>query len=166
MNKKQLLVFSGAMIITSALVSAGVTLGGLWYMQNAQKISAAETPSFEGFSLPFLFEQETLKNGPSFHALEKIVLSVKGNRQTHFVMLELAVETRHPERIEAIDGYMPMVQNALLKLFANKHYDDLQKDGAVETLQEEVKQTLLLAFAKTDIVRDIDDVLLTKYVVQ
>ncbi|MGU3845653.1 flagellar basal body-associated FliL family protein, partial [Vibrio diabolicus] len=38
--------------------------------------------------------------------------------------------------------------------------------GAIDILQNEVKQTLLLAFAKTDIVREIDDVLLTKYVVQ
>ncbi|CZF84167.1 flagellar basal body-associated FliL family protein [Grimontia marina] len=166
MTKQQLLVFSGAMIVTSALVSAGTVMGGLWYMQNQQQTETVEQSLFEKFSLPFLFEQDEPKNGPSFHELEKIVLSVKGNRQTHFVMLELAVETRHPDRIASIDDYMPVVQNALLRLFANKHYDDLQQDGAIDTLQKEVKDTLLLAFAKTDLVRDIDDVLLTKYVVQ
>ncbi|MCV5746315.1 flagellar basal body-associated FliL family protein, partial [Escherichia coli] len=65
-----------------------------------------------------------------------------------------------------IDEYMPMVQNSLLKLFSDKTFDQLQQAGAIDILQDEVKQTLLLAFAKTDIVREIDDVLLTKYVVQ
>ncbi|MDW1853997.1 flagellar basal body-associated protein FliL, partial [Vibrio sp. Vb0888] len=71
-----------------------------------------------------------------------------------------------PERIKDIDNYMPMVQNSLLKLFSDKTFDELQQTGAIDILQNEVKQTLLVAFAKTDIVRDIDDVLLTKYVVQ
>ncbi|MDF4803838.1 flagellar basal body-associated FliL family protein, partial [Vibrio parahaemolyticus] len=73
---------------------------------------------------------------------------------------------RRPERIKDIDNYMPMVQNSLLKLFSDKTFDELQQTGAIDILQNEVKQTLLVAFAKTDIVRDIDDVLLTKYVVQ
>ncbi|MBJ4025610.1 flagellar basal body-associated FliL family protein, partial [Salmonella enterica subsp. enterica serovar Derby] len=49
---------------------------------------------------------------------------------------------------------------------SDKTFDQLQQAGAIDILQDEVKQTLLLAFAKTDIVREIDDVLLTKYVVQ
>lgn len=166
MTKQQLLVFSGAMILTSALVSAGTMMGGLWYLQSQQQTDATEQPLLETLSLPFLFEQDDPQNGPSFHALEKIVLSVKGDRQTHFVMLELAVETRYPDRITVIDDYMPVVQNALLRLFADKRYEDLQQDGAIDLLQKEVKDTLMLAFAKTDLVRDIDDVLLTKYVVQ
>ena len=84
----------------------------------------------------------------------------------NFVMLGLAVETRRPQRITNINDYMPVVRNALLKLFSDKTYEDLRQDGAIEQLQNEIKQTVLLAFQKTDIVRDIDDVLLTKYVVQ
>ncbi|MEF1341376.1 flagellar basal body-associated FliL family protein, partial [Vibrio rotiferianus] len=100
------------------------------------------------------------------HPLDKVVLTIKGKKQTHFVMLELAVETRNPERIQDIDNYMPMIQNSLLKLFSDKTFDELQQSGAIEALQKEVKETLLLSFAETSIVRDIDDVLLTKYVVQ
>ncbi|EEX31793.1 flagellar biosynthesis protein FliL [Vibrio coralliilyticus ATCC BAA-450] len=81
-------------------------------------------------------------------------------------MLEVAIETRRPERIQNIDDYMPIVRNSLLKLFSDKTYEDLHQDGAVNLLQNQVKQTVLLAFEKTDILRDIDDVLLTKYVVQ
>ncbi|NMV28211.1 flagellar basal body-associated FliL family protein, partial [Vibrio parahaemolyticus] len=116
--------------------------------------------------LSFLVTEQPTSKGPSFHPLDKVVLTVKGKKQTHFVMLELAIETRRPERIKEIDEYMPMVQNSLLKLFSDKTFDQLQQAGAIDILQDEVKQTLLLAFAKTDIVREIDDVLLTKYVVQ
>ncbi|MEF1260912.1 flagellar basal body-associated FliL family protein, partial [Vibrio harveyi] len=120
----------------------------------------------EDSPLAFLAVEQPTSKGPSFHPLERVVLTIKGKKQTHFVMLELALETRRPERIKSIDDYMPMVQNSLLKLFSDKTFDELQQTGAIDTLQSEVKETLLLAFAKTDIVRDIDDVLLTKYVVQ
>lgn len=81
-------------------------------------------------------------------------------------MLELAIETRRLERIQQIDSYMPMIQNEMLKLFSDKTFDELQQTGAIDVLQGEVKETLLKAFEKTNLVHDIEDVLLTKYVVQ
>ncbi|EGA65709.1 flagellar basal body-associated FliL family protein [Vibrio brasiliensis] len=165
MTKQQLIAIFFAMIITSALVSAATVVGGLWFL----KQSGSETESKDLFAdspLAFLTQPPAPSRTPSFHELDKIVLSVKGKRQTHFVMLEVAVETRRPERIESIDDYMPIVRNSLLKLFSDKTYDDLRQDGAVNQLQNQVKQTVLLALENTDIVAEIDDVLLTKYVVQ
>ncbi|EGQ7822491.1 flagellar basal body-associated FliL family protein [Vibrio parahaemolyticus] len=166
MTKQQMIAMFIAMIITSALVSASTIMGGIWYL-NKQAQDSGETSSLlENSPLSFLVTEQPTSKGPSFHPLDKVVLSIKGKKQTHFVMLELAIETRRPERIKDIDNYMPMVQNSLLKLFSDKTFDELQQTGAIDILQNEVKQTLLVAFAKTDIVRDIDDVLLTKYVVQ
>ena len=169
MTKQQMIAMFFAMIITSALVSAATVAGGIWYLNKSSESSSSES-SVSAFlkdsALSFLTEEEPTVKGPSFHPLDKVVLTIKGKKQTHFVMLELAVETRRPERIKEIDAYMPMVQNALLKLFSDKTFDDLQQAGSIDILQREVKETLLVAFAKTDIVRDIDDVLLTKYVVQ
>jgi flagellar FliL protein len=155
-----------AMIITSALVSAATIMGGIWYLNKHAQESPDSGSLIDDSPLSFLVTEEPTSKGPSFHPLDKVVLTVKGKKQTHFVMLELAIETRRPERIKDIDEYMPMVQNSLLKLFSDKTFDELQQAGAIDILQNEVKQTLLLAFAKTDIVREIDDVLLTKYVVQ
>ncbi|MDD1781871.1 flagellar basal body-associated FliL family protein [Enterovibrio sp. ZSDZ35] len=166
MTKKQLLAVGGMMLLSSALVSVATLSGGIWYLQHATQAKTSEDGLFSSFEIPDFFSKEEVRQGPSFHPLEKIVLSIKGNNQTHFVMLELAIETRSPERMTAIDNYMPVIQNALLKLFADKHYNDLQEEGAIENLQSEVKNTLITAFNKTDLVRDIDDVLLTKYVVQ
>ncbi|ELC3156452.1 flagellar basal body-associated FliL family protein [Vibrio harveyi] len=169
MTKQQMIALFIAMIITSALVSGVTVIGGIWYLnKSAQSVSSASSFNdyLEDSPLAFLAVEQPTSKGPSFHPLERVVLTIKGKKQTHFVMLELALETRRPERIRSIDDYMPMVQNSLLKLFSDKTFDELQQTGAIDTLQSEVKETLLLAFAKTDIVRDIDDVLLTKYVVQ
>ncbi|HHX8289713.1 TPA: flagellar basal body-associated FliL family protein [Vibrio diabolicus] len=166
MTKQQMIALFIAMIITSALVSAATIMGGIWYLnKHAQELPDSGS-LIDDSPLSFLVTEEPTSKGPSFHPLDKVVLTVKGKKQTHFVMLELAIETRRPERIKDIDEYMPMVQNSLLKLFSDKTFDELQQAGAIDILQNEVKQTLLLAFAKTDIVREIDDVLLTKYVVQ
>lgn len=159
------------MLLSSAIISASTVFGGILYLQHTAKTETGDESLFSSFKMPAFFaeeeeEEEEVSKSPSFHPLEKIVLSIKGNNQTHFVMLELAIETRNPERMAAIDNYMPVIQNALLKLFADKHYNDLQEDGAIENLQSEVKSTLITAFNKTGLVQDIDDVLLTKYVVQ
>ncbi|HHX8465294.1 TPA: flagellar basal body-associated FliL family protein [Vibrio diabolicus] len=166
MTKQQMIALFIAMIITSALVSAVTIMGGIWYLNKHAQESPDSGSLIEDSPLSFLVTEQPTSKGPSFHPLDKVVLTVKGKKQTHFVMLELAIETRRPERIKDIDEYMPMVQNSLLKLFSDKTFDELQQAGAIDILQDEVKQTLLLAFAKTDIVREIDDVLLTKYVVQ
>ncbi|EOX4942180.1 flagellar basal body-associated protein FliL [Vibrio alginolyticus] len=166
MTKQQMIALFIAMIITSALVSAVTIMGGIWYLNKHAQESPDSGSLIEDSPLSFLVTEQPTSKGPSFHPLDKVVLTVKGKKQTHFVMLELAIETRRPERIKEIDEYMPMVQNSLLKLFSDKTFDQLQQAGAIDILQDEVKQALLLAFAKTDIVREIDDVLLTKYVVQ
>ncbi|KZX55684.1 flagellar protein [Vibrio sp. HI00D65] len=169
MTKKQMITLFIAMIITSALVSATTVIGGIWYLNKSAELSqsgAGINDFLETSPLAFLTSNKSEQNGPSFHPLEKVVLTIKGKKQTHFVMLELAIETRRLERIKNIDDYMPMVQNALLKLFSNKTFDELQQPGTIDTLQAEIKSTLLSAFDKTDIVRNIDDVILTKYVVQ
>ncbi|ENM5736980.1 flagellar basal body-associated FliL family protein [Vibrio mimicus] len=162
MTKQHMIAIFFAMIITSALVSAGTLVSGIWYLK---KEASSLEQEVVGSSLPFLSDEET-NNSPSFYPLDKVVLTIKGKKQTHYVMLELAVETRRPDRIKNIDNYMPVVKNSLLQLFSDKTFDELQQSGAINSLQNEIKQTLLNVFAKTGVVRDIDDILLTKYVIQ
>lgn len=165
MTKKQLTLIFIIMLVASILVSAATVFGGLWYMKQSSSNQSAEE-WLSDTPLSFLTEDNSAEKAPSYHSLEKVVLSVKGKQQNHFLMLELAVETRNPEKIANINDYMPVVENSLIKLFSDKTYEDLQADGAVDHLQREVKQTILTAFDKTPIIRNIDDVLLTKYVVQ
>ncbi|MGR5236466.1 flagellar basal body-associated FliL family protein [Vibrio alfacsensis] len=167
MTKKQMIALFITMIITSALVSAATVASGIWYLNKSTQASSSATGALLDLSsLPFMSQEAPKSETPSFHPLEKVVLTIKGKKQSHFVMLELAIETRNAEGIKDIDNYMPVVKNSLLKLFSDKTFDELQKHGSIESLQTELKQTLLLAFEETDIVHDIDDVLLTKYVVQ
>ncbi|GAL25095.1 hypothetical protein JCM19239_5922 [Vibrio variabilis] len=54
----------------------------------------------------------------------------------------------------------------MLNLFSQKRYEDLHGAEALEQLQQEVKASVLTAYADTQLKRDIDDVLLTKFVIQ
>ncbi|GAB6261793.1 flagellar basal body-associated FliL family protein [Photobacterium sp. CCB-ST2H9] len=157
MTQRNLVLIIIIMLITSVLVAAASVGGTLWYVKSHQGQGG------NSISLPFS-QPDNLD--PVFHPLEKLVLSVKGERQTHFIMMELALETRRPEAIEGIDNFMPVVRNALLKLFSNKTYEELQNQRTIDELQEEVKSTLLDAFGKTRYAHAIDNVLLTKYVIQ
>ena len=157
MTQRNLVLIIIIILITSVLVAAASVGGTLWYVKSHQGEGGAS------FSLPFGQPENV---DPIFHPLEKLVLSVKGERQTHFIMMELALETRNAEAIEGIDNYMPVVRNALLKLFSNKTYEQLQNQRTIEELQDEVKGTLLNAFSQTRYARAIDNVLLTKYVIQ
>lgn len=160
MTKKQLSLMFAGMTLLSLIVSAVTLTGAIWYMKNSASLSLDQIAA----QLPFQSEPEPVQ--PTFHQLDKLVLSVKGQRQTHFVMLELAVKTRFPEQIQGIDDYMPVVRNSLLKLFSQKRYETLQQAQTIDALQDEVKQTLLAAFADTRFADHIDDVLFTKYVIQ
>ncbi|MGU3842425.1 flagellar basal body-associated FliL family protein, partial [Vibrio diabolicus] len=124
MTKQQMIALFIAMIITSALVSAATIMGGIWYLNKHAQESPDSGSLIDDSPLSFLVTEEPTSKGPSFHPLDKVVLTVKGKKQTHFVMLELAIETRRPERIKDIDEYMPMVQNSLLKLFSDKTFDE------------------------------------------
>lgn len=162
MTKQQFFAMFIAMLIASALVSAATVFGAAWYLKQA----GDDSSMIENTPLSFLTEDNSARHTPSFQSLDKVVLSVRGKKQTHFVMIELAVETRRPERLQNINDYMPVVRNAMLNLFSQKTYEDLHGEQALTSLQNEVKNTVMQAFAKTDVIRDIDDVLLTKYVVQ
>ncbi|MCW8346634.1 flagellar basal body-associated FliL family protein [Vibrio sp. ZSDZ65] len=162
MTKQQIFALFIATIICSALVSGGTVFGTAWYLQQEKN----NTLTSNSWLSELFSSQPERQLQPSFQALDKLVLSVRGKKQTHFVMLELAIETRRPERMENINDYMPVVRNAMLNLFSQKTYEELHGENALAMLQDEVKVTVLGAFEKTDLVRDIDDVLLTKYVVQ
>lgn len=160
MTKKNIAFMFFTLLLTSVVVSAITFTGAVWYMKNHDNFDFGDLAS------NLSFQKEERPVHPSFHSLDKLVLSVKGQRQTHFVMLELALKTSQPEQIKVIDNYMPVVRNSLLKLFSNKTYEQLQSQSTIDVLQDEVKQTLLNAFADTQLAHAIDDVLLTKYVVQ
>ncbi|EAR57279.1 LafF [Photobacterium sp. SKA34] len=159
-NKK---TFTNLLIILLiSIIVAVVTFSAtLWYSQ--QNKSSANTNTW--FTTLFQSEPKATAQ-PAFHPLDKVIVSVKGERQSHYVMIELAVQTHYPERMKQIDSYMPLVRNALLKMFSKKKYEELQNQQSIDQLQQEVKQTLTAAFANTTFARDIDDVLFTKYVIQ
>ncbi|MGG5572647.1 flagellar basal body-associated FliL family protein [Vibrio diazotrophicus] len=165
MSKKQIITMFIMLLVTNMLVTGGIVFGGIMYLKSPN--NGESNSWFAQSPLSFLtYNSQEGAQAPSFRSLEKVVLSIKGEKQNHFLMLEIAVETRYPEAIENINDYMPVVHNSMIKLFSDKTYEDIQQDGIIDKLQNEVKQSVLSAFDKTDILHNIDDVLLTKFVVQ
>ncbi len=176
MEKPSNLVLASS-IIFGSLLSSALTLGGVYFLlehnknvpDNTTASSADQINQIKADKASFLsafFSSETPVQKPVFHTLEKVVLSVKDDEHTHFVVLGIAIETRSPDIIGEIDAYMPVVKNSLYSLFSTKHYEDLKKEGAFKFIQEEVKNQLITAFKDTEFTTHIDDVLLTKFVVQ
>ncbi|KJG31569.1 flagellar protein [Photobacterium angustum] len=161
MTNKKTLSNLFIILLISIIVAVATFSATLWYSQQN-----TSTPNIDSWITKVFQSEPEATAQPAFHPLDKVVVSVKGERQTHYVMIELAVQTHYPERIKQIDSYMPLVRNALLKMFSKKKYEELQNQQSIDQLQQEVKQTLTAAFANTTIARDIDDVLFTKYVIQ
>lgn len=162
MTKRTVIILFVVMLLISMLVSVATVSGSIWYLQHKNTLtSSAIFPEFLSHN-----KEDDAEKKPTFHSFDKIVLSVKGARQSHFVMVELAVETHHPKKIEHIDNYMPVVRNALLKLFSEKTYEDLRDRENIDALQDEIKTTLLAAFSDTTFVKDIENIIMTKYVIQ
>ena len=160
MSKRELIILISA-IGLSCLLTAGACL----FVIKSYDVSSGS------FSMPKILEifktdENKVASKASYHNLEKFVLSIKGKRQTHYVMLEMAIKTYHQDKIKAIDEYMPVIRNALLKLFHHKNYEQLYGENNVDTLQKEVHQTLIIAFGDDEITQYIDAVLFTKYVIQ
>ncbi len=183
MKNTNILLLSSSILVTS-LFSSALTIGGVWYLlqtfpQYAPQSSGIQNTNNQphidknqtntNFSLSSFFSEENDSNqpkSPQFHTLEKLVFSVKGKRQNHLVMVRVALQTHNPELVSDIDNYMPIVQNELFKLFSEKKREDVEKSGAFSEIQQEIKDTLLTRFSHTTFVDHIDDVLLTKLVVQ
>ena len=106
MTKKQMIVLFALMVFTSFIVSATTIIGGVWYLKHTSQ----NTSEFWSQSpLSFLSQEKTTVIPPTFHELDKVVLSVKVKRQPHFFMLEIAIETRRPARIHTIYHFIPLL---------------------------------------------------------
>ena len=147
MSKKKLFMIVLIMIGLSIFVSV-LSIYGTLQLKQSQWFSSSNT------------------NAPSYHSLDKVIISVKGKRQTHYVMMEIAIENNDPEKMKEIDNYMPVIRNTLLKMFSEKTYEQLQEESDIDKLQKELKSTLLQELSEQSFVSNIKNVLLTKYVIQ
>nr|WP_321241433.1 flagellar basal body-associated FliL family protein [uncultured Tolumonas sp.] len=155
MNKKAILisVIGGLLLI---LFSVGATLLVIghpdWYGAAAHN----EQPTMPEVS-----------KKPLFKPLEKFVISIDGDASRHYLMLEMTLVTHSASQIESYDELMPVIRNSLVQYFSQRNEAQLTEElHHVEHLQTELQERLISTLQNYGFKAALDEVLITKYVVQ
>jgi len=154
---KQSLIFASmAGIISSALTICGL-VALIYY----------------GFSTNFFDEflpQEKVvvqADKPTVYVpLSKVVMTVRGASQDHLVLIEISLETRTPKALGDVETFMPLVKNRLLRLFSDKTHADLVGYNSLANVESEIESTLIQTLEQRGITGAIENVIVTKFIVQ
>ena len=156
METKKVAIFAIGATVYS-LATAGLVFAALHYHQPWKVDSNLQLPKAE------LTAQA---QGPiDYYPIDKQVISIKGERnRSHILMLEITIASRQAEKMEFLEASMPLIKNALLFQFGDLSYEDLVNNHNVTSLQGLVKDAVVRAAG--DKQKVIDDVFLTKYIIQ
>ena len=156
MNKKAILisVIGGLLLV---LLSVGATLLVLghpeWYGGAA---AHNEQPA-----------QPEVSKKPLFKPLEKFVISIDGDNSRHYLMLEMTLVTHSASQLENYDELMPVIRNSLVQYFSQRNESQLTEElRHIEHLQAELQERLISTLHNYGFQPALDEVLITKYVVQ
>lgn len=111
-------------------------------------------------------EQQVPADIPRFYPLERFIISVPGKEYQHYVLLELALKTSSANAKHLLSEADPLVRNSLMKMFAGKQVEELNKPNNLELLQLEAKTLLTDVLNHNKYAVTIDDVLFTRLVIQ
>jgi flagellar protein FliL len=104
---------------------------------------------------------------PLFKPLEKFVISIDGDNSRHYLMLEITLVTHSAAQIENYDELMPVIRNSLVQYFSQRNEAQLTEElHHVEHLQTELQEHLISTLQNYGFKAALDEVLITKYVVQ
>ncbi|WP_153912489.1 flagellar basal body-associated FliL family protein [Shewanella sp. TC10] len=101
-----------------------------------------------------------------FYPLEKFIFSVPGKDTSHYLLLEMALKTRSENADQTIREADPLIKNALMVMFAEKDYEQLQANNHLKLLQKEAQVLLATVLNENNFAIELDDVLFTRMVVQ
>jgi flagellar protein FliL len=104
----------------------------------------------------------------TFIPLEKFVVSVKDDSDIlHYVLIEMSLVTKKPAIEEKIKEYSPVIRNSLVQLYSGQsHQQMLEYTRKITDMQNEILQKINTTIASYGIDPDIDNVLITKFVIQ
>ncbi|MCL1147712.1 flagellar basal body-associated FliL family protein [Shewanella marinintestina] len=113
-----------------------------------------------------LFATEKTPPTAQFYPLEKFVISIPGDEYPHYLLLEMAFKSRSANVAHTIEQADPVIRNSLMKMFSNKHFNELNNAKQFESLQTEAHNLLSVVLAKNDFAIELDEVLFTRMVIQ
>ncbi|TKB47808.1 flagellar basal body-associated FliL family protein [Ferrimonas sediminicola] len=138
-----LLVWSGAMVIV-----------GVVGIGNAEEVT-----------LPFGLGKPVAEPD-RFYPLDKLVISLPGERYPRYLLLEMALQSPSEEIESKLLASDPLLKNTMIKLMGNKSLDELNSTENMEKLQEEARGALQNVLRSHGFEIQLDAVLFTRLVVQ
>ncbi|WP_108945080.1 flagellar basal body-associated FliL family protein [Shewanella halifaxensis] len=114
----------------------------------------------------FFGPKEPVVEAAKFYPLDKFVLSIPGEEYSHYLLLELAIKTRSKDAQFTLTQADSVIKNSLMKMFSNKHFDELNDTKQFEPLQKEALNILSVVLAQNDFDIELDDVLFTRMIIQ
>ena len=140
------------LIIALVIIAA---MGFLGFKYQVQIQALMQTPEVVKSTRPF------------YIPLEKMVVSVESERTIYYVMMEVTLETKLEASIEGINYFMPVIRNSFVRNLSQRSYDTIRKNlKNIEQLQIEMLSGLDKELTRYEMNGIIDDVLITKLVVQ
>ncbi|MGF1757511.1 flagellar basal body-associated FliL family protein [Photobacterium sagamiensis] len=152
-NKKIPLIIAAAVLLI-ALAGAG----GWWYFQQQAKITGVEHVA----NVPVA----AMVKKPVFLALDKFVVSVPGDDRLHYLMMEMSVMSYSQEELDKLQDFLPVIRNAVITLLSEQHYNDFSQPGMMKPLQVALRDKLRSVMNDMASSNGINQVLITKMVIQ
>ncbi|MFQ2269990.1 lateral flagellar basal body-associated protein LafF [Aeromonas enteropelogenes] len=108
-----------------------------------------------------------LSEKPLFKPLDRFVISLEGESQSHYLVLELALVTHNPAQLEELKVLNPLIRNAMVQYFSHRTNDDVQKElKDITALQTSLLGKLVTTLQSYGYKSYLDEVLITKVLVQ
>ncbi|MCF3095883.1 LafF [Aeromonas australiensis] len=108
-----------------------------------------------------------LSSQPLFKQMDRFVISLEGEGQSHYLVLELALVTHNPEQIDRLSEQAPLVRNAMVQYFSHRTNEDVQKElKDITALQTSLLGKLVTTLQSYGYKPYLDEVLITKVLVQ
>lgn len=160
MNKKVIIfsVIGGLLLI---LLAAGGTLAFLRYSPWTSNLFTQSAANTHPEPAPEVSKK------PLFKPLEKFVISIDGDNTRRYLMIDLTLVTHSQEQINSYDDYMPVIRNSLVQFFSQLNEMQVsERLHNVDKLEVDLQERLTSALQNYGFKPALDEVLITKYVVQ
>lgn len=158
MNKKVILfsILGGLLLI---VIMIGGTFAFLRYSPWTANLFAGGTHQEE--------PAKEVSKKPLFKPLEKFVISVDGDNVRRYLMLEMTLVTHSQDQLGGYDDYMPVIRNSLVQYFSQRNETELNDElHHIDKLELDLQTRLSTTLSNYGFQPAIDEVLITKYVVQ
>ena len=117
--------------------------------------------------LPTSAANEVVAESPKYLALDKFVISVESEEVIYYMMVEMSLATSSDENLVDLNHYLPVIRNAFVTNLSQRDFTTMRDYlKNLNLLQSELLEELKKVLTKHDMANAVNDVLITKLVIQ